>query len=151
MVRNRPSGDAFASNRRSPTLQRRRRDDVNIAEATHNEASDVDSESSPAGSPTKPTTPSSSPARWISGFCSSINRFNLCRYNLRRFSSLDRLNLCRIHFLHVHLEYSLNLNVHSRVPWTLGLPISEISVLPFPGTDHIQSYLSRWTWFWWRG
>lgn len=63
MVRNRPSGDAFASNRRSPTLQRRRRDDVNIAEATHNEASDVDSESSPAGSPTKPTTPSSSPAR----------------------------------------------------------------------------------------
>lgn len=31
MVRNKPSGDAFGSNRRSPTLVRRRRDEINAA------------------------------------------------------------------------------------------------------------------------
>lgn len=31
MVRNKPSGDAFGSNRRSPTLMRRRRDELNAA------------------------------------------------------------------------------------------------------------------------
>lgn len=94
MVRNRPSGDAFGSNRRSPTLHRWRRDDVNIAQAAHNEASDVDSESSPAGSPTKPTTP----ARWISGCFSFWNRFSLCSISLCMFASLIRFNLCRATF-----------------------------------------------------
>ncbi|KAG0578506.1 hypothetical protein KC19_4G028000 [Ceratodon purpureus] len=58
MVRNKPSGDAFGSNRRSPTMIRRRRDEMNAAkDAAANQTADDTSPSRLSSSPrsTSPT------------------------------------------------------------------------------------------------
>ncbi|KAG0628687.1 hypothetical protein M758_1G045500 [Ceratodon purpureus] len=62
MVRNKPAGDAFGSNRRSPTLMRRRRDEINAAKDAAMASEQVEPESSPVRSRSaSPVSGSASP------------------------------------------------------------------------------------------